>query len=99
MAVPEAILAAPDVYRVVFENERVRLLEVRMAPGASSQLHSHPDYLVYNLSDGKVSFTSSEGEGMQLDLKAGEAMWRPAEEHAAENVGSQELRALLVEMK
>jgi hypothetical protein len=40
MAKPAAEVA-PDVYKVVFENERLRLLEVRMAPGAASELHSH----------------------------------------------------------
>jgi quercetin dioxygenase-like cupin family protein len=99
MAVPDAIQAAPDVYRVVFENDRVRVLEVRLAPGASSVLHAHPGYVVYNLDDGRVQFTSSSGETVQLDLKAGEAMWRDAEEHAAENLADKDLRALLVELK
>jgi quercetin dioxygenase-like cupin family protein len=99
MAAPDAIQAAPDVYRVVLENETVRVLEVRLAPGSSSALHAHPHYVIYNLDDGKVEFTSATGETVQLDLKAGEAMWRDAEEHGATNLGSKDLRAVLVELK
>jgi len=41
----EAAQVAPHVYKVLFENDRVRLLEVRMKPGDESAQHSHPDYL------------------------------------------------------
>ena len=40
----DAAKVAPQVYRVVFENERARVLEVRMEAGASTAMHSHPDY-------------------------------------------------------
>ena len=76
---------APHVYKVAFENERVRLLEVRLEPGAKSELHSHPNYLAYVLSGGK--------------LHEGENLWREAEEHSAENVGTTEMRALFFELK
>lgn len=46
---------APNVYSVLFENDKVRLLEVREKPGDGSSMHSHPDYLVYGLGDGKSS--------------------------------------------
>jgi hypothetical protein len=45
---------ASNVYTIMFENERVRLLEARLAPGDSSAMHGHPDYVVYNLAKGKV---------------------------------------------
>jgi hypothetical protein len=54
----DAATVAPHVYKVVFENERARVLEVRMKPGESTSIHSHPDYVVYLLSGGKVRFTS-----------------------------------------
>ena len=40
-----AATVAPHAYRVLFENERVRLLEVSMEPGSSTEMHSHPDPL------------------------------------------------------
>ena len=90
--------AAPNIYKVAFENERVRLLEVRMEPGAKSELHSHPNYLAYVLSGGKVRLTDASGT-VELELHDGENLWREAEEHSAENVGTTELRALFFELK
>ena len=91
--------AAPHVYKVAFENDRLRLLEVTMSPGAESELHSHPDYLVYALSGGKVRLTGASGEGADVDIKEGDTMWRESEEHSALNIGGGELRALFIELK
>ena len=75
------------------------MLEVSMKPGESTAMHSHPDYLVYVLSDGKVRLTSPSGEASEVEFLAGAAMWREAEEHATDNVGTTEVRALFFEPK
>jgi quercetin dioxygenase-like cupin family protein len=95
----DAAEAAPNVYTVLFENERVRLLEARVRPGDGSAMHVHPNYLVYGLADSKVTFTTSSGDGADVELKAGQAMWREAEEHSAKNNGSADVVALLFELK
>jgi beta-alanine degradation protein BauB len=95
----DPVQVAPNVYSVLFENDRVRLLEVRLEAGDSSTMHSHPDYVVYNLTGGKVKFTGPSGESEEVELPAGEAMWREAEDHSTENVGGTEVRALLFELK
>ena len=95
----EAAQVAPHVYKVLFENDRLRLLEVRMKPGQESEIHSHPDYLIYTLSGGLVKLTAASGESAEVKIEAGDTMWREAEEHSALNVGTTELRALFVELK
>ncbi len=40
----------PDKYAVVFENERVRVLEYRDEPGARAETHDHPDSVMITLS-------------------------------------------------
>jgi quercetin dioxygenase-like cupin family protein len=94
-----ATAVAPHVYKTVFENDRLRLLEVTMAPGAASELHSHPDYLVYALSGGTVRLSAANGDAAEVPISAGDIMWREAEEHSALNVGSDELHALFIELK
>ena len=89
---------APNVYKVLFENDRVRLLEVRMKPGEESAMHSHPDYLLYALSGGTVKLTAGSGESGEVDIAAGDAMWRDAEEHSALNTGTTELVAMFFEL-
>ena len=95
----DAAEVAPHVYKVLFENDRVRLLEVRMDAGVDSALHSHPDYLVYALSGGKVLLSGASGEGAEVEIKPGDVMWRESEEHSARNVGTEALHALFVELK
>jgi hypothetical protein len=95
----EAAQAAPHIYKVLFENERVRLLDVRMKPGDASAQHSHPDYLLYALEGGRVKLSDASGESAEVDVPAGATMWRDAEEHSARNVGTTELHALFVELK
>src|SRR5579859_1125189 len=95
----EAAQVAPHVYKVLFENEQVRLLDVRMKPGDKSDQHSHPNYLLYALTGGKVKLTDASGQSAEVDIQAGDTMWREAEEHSAHNVGTTELQALFVELK
>ncbi len=95
----DAVQVAPHVYTVLLENERVRLLEVRLKPGASSAMHSHPAYVIYGLEGGKVRFNSPSGETAEIEIKAGDVMWREPEEHAVDNIGSTEAHALLFELK
>jgi len=94
-----AAKVAPHVYKVLFENERARLLEVIMQPGASTEMHSHPDNLIYLLSDGKVTFTAPSGETADLGLSAGGLVWMDATEHATDNVGGTTVHALMFEPK
>ena len=68
----DATKVAPHVYKVVFENERARVLEVRMKPGESTTRHSHPDYVVYVLSGGKVEIHA------RLPGKAAKRSFQPA---------------------
>ncbi|HEX2170445.1 MAG TPA: hypothetical protein VHF65_09110, partial [Nitrososphaera sp.] len=38
----DAVKVAPDSYKVVLENDAVRVLEVRIKQGTKSEMHSHP---------------------------------------------------------
>lgn len=95
----DAVSVAPDIYKVLLENNRVRVLDVRMRPGGKSAMHSHPAYVVCALTAGKVKFTSPGGESAEIDIGVGQAMWRDPESHAVENTGNSEIHALLVELK
>ena len=72
--VGHAASVAPHVYKVLFENDRVRLLEVDLAPGVASDLHSHPDYLVYAIDGGTVHLAGPSGEGADVTINAGDAV-------------------------
>jgi quercetin dioxygenase-like cupin family protein len=95
----DATKVAPHIYKVLFENERVRMLDVTMEPGARSEMHSHPAYWVYFLAGGKVRFTAPSGETAEVEVPTGGSMWREGEEHSTENIGGTALRALFCEPK
>ena len=67
----DATQVAPDVYKTVFENDRVRVLDVHMQPGAKSARHSHPDYVAYLLSPAKVKFTAADGTSAEAEFPVG----------------------------
>jgi hypothetical protein len=43
---------ATDAYKVVLENDQVRLLEVRAKPGTKIPMHAHSAYVAYAVTDG-----------------------------------------------
>jgi quercetin dioxygenase-like cupin family protein len=94
-----AAKVAPHVYKVLFENEQVRLLEVKMQPGDHTEMHSHPGNCVYALSGGKVTFTAPSGEVAELELTTGASMWMDATDHETDNVGDTAIHALMFEPK
>jgi beta-alanine degradation protein BauB len=95
----DPLKAAGNVYTLVMENEQVRVLDARFSPGARAAMHFHPNHVIYVLAGGKLKISMPEGKSMEVDLKAGQAMWMEAGQHSAENVGKTEAHNLVVELK
>ena len=95
----DAISVAPDLYKVLFENDRVRVLDTRYGPGVKSATHTHPDLVVVAVSSLKATLTLASGQAMEMDLSSGEAVFVDAQEHTVENTSDSELHVILVELK
>lgn len=91
-------LSNPDHYRVVFENDRVRVLEYTDAPGDRTTPHDHPDSVMVTLSSFRRRLHRGD-EHRDLELSAGTAAWLPAQQHAGENIGETPTHAIFVELK
>jgi beta-alanine degradation protein BauB len=89
----------PDNYRVVFENDRVRVLEYRDEPGQKTHPHEHPDSVMYTLSTFDRRLIGSDGDTRDLTMSAGETRWLDAQTHSGENIGSTATHVLFVELK
>lgn len=89
----------PDKYKVIFENDRVRVLEYRDEPGQVTSPHSHPDSVMYTLSAFDRKLVAENGEGRDVSLEAGQVRWLDAQVHSGENVGSTPTHVLFVELK
>lgn len=91
--------AAPRNVRVVLENEHVRVLRVRLGPGDKVPLHSHPNVVGVFVSTGRVR-NSIPGRGHDdLDARPGEVFWGYPVTHVTDNIGSEPVEMVLVELK
>jgi beta-alanine degradation protein BauB len=89
----------PDKYKVVLDNERVRVLRYHDKPGDKTNVHHHPDSVLYALSTFRRRLTFPDHRTKELELKTGDVMWVPAQTHVGENIGTTETEVLLVEVK
>jgi beta-alanine degradation protein BauB len=90
---------SPQCYKVLIDNEEARVLEYHLKPGEKEPMHSHPRGFVYTLADAKLKISFPDGHTEEVVMKAGEAHWREAVTHAAENVGNTEAHAVALELK
>ena len=88
----------PDKYTVVFENDRVRVLEYRDRPGDRTSPHRHPDSVMYTLSSFERRLIHN-GQQRDVRLDAGHVGWLAAQEHSGENIGSTETHVIFIELK
>ena len=106
----DAVTAAPDSHQVIFENARVRVLSVTIAPGKTEPVHTHdwpsimrveaPQPLAY------ITYALRNGKPVQIARKIqklrspAEAEWmEPEGPHAVQNLGNAEYRAMRIELK
>ncbi|HEY5712737.1 MAG TPA: hypothetical protein VIT38_12660 [Allosphingosinicella sp.] len=103
----DAMRAAPDHHRVLIENDRVRMLDTRLAPGERTPLHAHPwpaalyvlswsDFIRYDPDDNILV----DSRAMAAPPAVGEALWSaPLPPHYVRNIGETLLHIIAVEMK
>jgi hypothetical protein len=94
----DPVVSNPTLYRVLFENERVRVLEYRDRPGDLTTAHDHPDSVMVTLSTFRRRLVAG-GNSIELQLQAGLARWLPAQRHFGENTGDTATHVLFVELK
>jgi quercetin dioxygenase-like cupin family protein len=99
-SVPDVMVAAASAYSLLLENDRVRVMEIRLKPGQKAPMHNHPsDHVVIVKNDAKLKLSFPDGKDATFDLKAGQVLWLEAGPHAAENAGSGDADNLVIEVK
>lgn len=89
----------PDNYRVLFENDRVRVLDFTLRKGDSEKAHFHPANVAVFLADFKIRFTLPDGTTRIREGHPGEVAFSEATRHTPENVGETDAHGILVELK
>jgi hypothetical protein len=98
---PEKPVTPPDSYRVVMENDRVRMIEVHIKPRSKVNVDSPAgrERFLYMLSDGALVLAPPGKTPYEFALHAGETAVFPAVSPTVENDTDSAVRALMVEIK
>ncbi|MGZ4554751.1 MAG: cupin domain-containing protein [Mycobacteriaceae bacterium] len=94
----DPVASNPDHYKVVFENDRVRVLEYTDVPGDKTTPHEHPDSVMYTLSSFRRRLCSGDAQ-RDVEMSAGSTNWLPAQQHYGENIGDTPTHVIFVELK
>jgi quercetin dioxygenase-like cupin family protein len=89
----------PKHYKVEFENDKVRVLRVTFGPHEKSPMHSHPGGMIVYLTPHHSKHTDTSGASSEMTAKAGDVQWIDNTDHLPENLASQPMELILVELK
>ena len=100
MLAQDAVKVAPKNFKVLQENEQVRVVQDTLAPGEVEATHTHPAGWYYVTLPGTMKVTYADGRTTTWTAKAGEQAWMDAEPaHTLENIGKTTIQYVLVEVK
>ncbi|MEP6609722.1 MAG: hypothetical protein ABJA83_13745 [Burkholderiaceae bacterium] len=98
----DAATSDPRSFRVVLDNERVRVLEYKSGPGfgvCGQGLHYHPERVTVSLTGAKMKVTNAEGRSVVGEVPAGHVSFAPPVTHSVENIGGSGTRTYIIELK
>lgn len=96
----DPVVVSPDMYKVLLENEHVRVVEYEIPPGQKDNWHTHPAKVSYIVAGGSLKITPEQGESFIVEEKTGSTTWFEAVgKHFGENVGQTPIRIVFVEIK
>ena len=98
MSTDDPIASNPEHYRMLWENEFVRVLEYTDTPGVQTVPHEHPNSVMITLSAFDRRLSSGD-RAVDVSLPAGQAVWLPAQRHSGHNTGTTPTHTIFVELK
>lgn len=98
-AADDPVTTDGDKYTVILENDRVRVLRYRDAPGERTHSHHHPAFVLYALAPFERRLSFPDGTKKERAFVPGDVIFMPDQVHVGENTGSTPTDAVLVELK
>jgi quinol monooxygenase YgiN len=105
LALPAALMAQdpvslyPGNYKVLIDNDRVRVLDFRLRKGDHEDFHMHPAHVLYVLEPFRIMFKLPDGKTAVREAKAGDVLYSDAVMHSPTNIGETDAHGLLIELK
>lgn len=94
----DPVVSNPGLYSVIFENDRVRVLEYLDEPGAESVPHDHPDSVMITLTAFERRLSAGD-RTVDVEMPAATARWLAAQRHSGRNTGTTPTHCIFVELK
>src|SRR5450755_1161719 len=95
----DVVQLAPDQVKVVFENDRVRVLHFNEPEHSKLPMHSHPAYVTVGFTTDDSKYTFPDGKTSNERTKAGDVTYSKALTHASEILSDSASEAVMVELK
>ena len=86
---------------VIFENDQVRVWDMKVPSGGKKSWHHHKlDYVIINVTGGKIELENVDGHTIIADDKVGGVIWNDAgQKHELRNLSGRPYQNILVELK
>lgn len=88
----------PQLYNVLFENDRVRVPRYTDGPADKTKPHHHPDSVLVTLRNFRRRPTVGD-RTVDVEKSPHEVIWNPAQTHVGENTGTTDTDVIFVELK
>ncbi len=95
----DPVVTDGDTYKVVLENDRVRVLSFHDKPGHKTTQHAHPDYVMISNSSFKRRLIFPDSQKREVEGKPGMVVWMKGYTHIGENIGDTDTDVILIELK
>ena len=95
----EEKMKAETMTKVLFENDKFRVVETRAKPGQKNEMKARSDRVIYSFNAGKSRTHYADGKTEDSEFKAGEVRFRKAAKSQSENIGKTETRNLVITAK
>jgi quercetin dioxygenase-like cupin family protein len=96
----DALVSSPGNFKLLLENDQVRVLQYTLPPGARDHWHTHPSRVGYVLSGAKIRVTKADGSHEDYDEKTGDTYWGEFSPlHDTLNLDTKPYITLLIEVK
>ena len=98
LILPEEV--SPDVYKVILDNDDVKVIEATFAPGQGDNMHEHGVITYYGINGGKLQGTLPDGTVNEMNVPAGfVGHGTNIVKHQMKNVGDDTIKVIIVDHK
>lgn len=96
----DPVKISPGLFKVLLENEHVRVVKYSLHPGEKDKWHTHPAKSSYVVNGGKLKVYLENGQTIFADEKEGTASWMDyVGKHYVENIGNTTVTIVFTEIK